>query len=295
MSAIEVAFLGTGLMGGPMARNLLKAGFNVTVWNRTLSKAEALVSDGAQLAKTAHDAVATADYIVTMVSDGPTVADMMFTQNLAGAMKPGATLLDMSSIKADEARSHASQMKERGLFHLDAPVSGGTRGATDGTLAIMVGGDEDVFIRAKPVFEGMGCPVRVGPDGAGQLSKLVNQLIVAVTIGVVGEAMLLAEKGGADPASIRQALKGGFADSVILQQHGERMTENNFVPGGPSKFQLKDIDNAMEEASHYDLKLPLSQQIQDRFIYLCNEMDGGDLDHSAIYLELLKRNGIETS
>jgi 3-hydroxyisobutyrate dehydrogenase-like beta-hydroxyacid dehydrogenase len=107
--------------------------------------------------------------------------------------------------------------------------------------------------------------------------------------------MLLAQKGGADPASIRQALKGGFADSVILQQHGERMTENNFVPGGPSKFQLKDIDNAMEEASHYDLKLPLSQQIQDRFITLCNEMDGGDLDHSAIYLELLKRNGLETS
>jgi len=230
-----------------------------------------------------------------MVSDGPTVADMMFTQNLAGAMKSGATLLDMSSIKADEARNHAAQMKERGLFHLDAPVSGGTRGATDGTLAIMVGGDEDVFARAKPVFEGMGRPVRVGPDGSGQLSKHVNQLIVAVTIGVVGEAMLLAQKGGADPASIRQALKGGFADSVILQQHGERMTENNFVPGGPSKFQLKDIDNAMEEASHYDLKLPLSQQIQDRFITLCNEMDGGDLDHSAIYLELLKRNGLETS
>ena len=295
MSAIEVAFLGTGLMGGPMARNLLKAGFKVTVWNRTISKAEALVGDGAQLAQTAHDAVATADFIVTMVSDGPTVADMMFTQNLAGAMKSGATLLDMSSIKADEARNHAAQMKERGLFHLDAPVSGGTRGATDGTLAIMVGGDEDVFARAKLVFEGMGRPVRVGPDGSGQLSKLVNQLIVAVTIGVVGEAMLLAQKGGADPASIRQALKGGFADSVILQQHGERMTENNFVPGGPSKFQLKDIDNAMEEASHYDLKLPLSQQIQDRFITLCNEMDGGDLDHSAIYLELLKRNGLETS
>ena len=295
MSAIEVAFLGTGLMGGPMARNLLKAGFKVTVWNRTISKAEALVGDGAQLAQTAHDAVATADFIVTMVSDGPTVADMMFTQNLAGAMKSGATLLDMSSIKADEARNHAAQMKERGLFHLDAPVSGGTRGATDGTLAIMVGGDEDVFARAKPVLEGMGRPVRVGPDGSGQLSKHVNQLIVAVTIGVVGEAMLLAQKGGADPASIRQALKGGFADSVILQQHGERMTENNFVPGGPSKFQLKDIDNAMEEASHYDLKLPLSQQIQDRFITLCNEMDGGDLDHSAIYLELLKRNGLETS
>ena len=133
MSAIEVAFLGTGLMGGPMARNLLKAGFKVTVWNRTISKAEALVGDGAQLAQTAHDAVATADFIVTMVSDGPTVADMMFTQNLAGAMKSGATLLDMSSIKADEARNHAAQMKERGLFHLDAPVSGGTRGATDGT------------------------------------------------------------------------------------------------------------------------------------------------------------------
>ena len=295
MLASEVAFLGTGLMGGPMARNLLKAGIKVTVWNRTLSKAEAIAQDGAHIAQTAHDAVATADYIVTMVSNGPTVADMMFTQDVAGAMKKGATLLDMSSIKADEARSHATRMRERGLFHLDAPVSGGTRGATDGTLAIMVGGEEDVFARAKPVFEAMGRPVRVGPDGAGQLSKLVNQAIVAVTIGVVAEAMLLAEKGGADPASIRDALKGGFADSVILQQHGERMTEGNFIPGGPSKFQLKDIDNAMEEAGRYGLKLPLSSQIQERFIHLCNEMEGGDLDHSAIYLELLKQNGLLTS
>jgi 2-hydroxy-3-oxopropionate reductase len=138
----------------------------------------------------------------------------------------------------------------------------------------------------------MGRAVRVGPDGSGQLSKLANQTIVAVTIGVVAEAMLLAEKGGADPAAIRDALRGGFADSVILQQHGERMTTGNFTPGGLTKFQLKDINNALEEAGHHSLNLPLTEQIQERYTALVNEMDGADTDHSAIYLELLRHNNL---
>ena len=288
----KIAFLGTGLMGSHMARNLLKEGFTVTAWNRTLAKAQALEADGARVPQTAEQAVADADIVITMLSDGPTVHDLLFTQDLASHMRAGACLIDMSSIKPKEARQHAQMMKERGLKHLDAPVSGGTKGAEAGSLAIMAGGDEAVYKQAVPVLSAMGRPVRVGPDGAGQLSKLANQTIVAVTIGVVAEAMLLAEKGGADPAAIRDALKGGFADSVILQQHGERMTTGNFVPGGLSRMQLKDINNALEESGQHDLVLPLTQQIQERYTSLVEEMDGADTDHSALYLELLKQNNL---
>jgi len=288
----KIAFLGIGLMGNHMARNLLKAGYALNAWNRTISKAEALAVDGAEIARTPADAVKDADYVITMLSDGPTVRDMFFTNGLCQQMKAGACLIDMSSIKASEAREHAAEMRATGRNHLDAPVSGGTKGAEAGSLAIMVGGAEEVFAKAKPVFTPMGRPVRVGPDGSGQLSKLANQTIVAVTIGVVAEAMLLAEKGGADPAAIRDALKGGFADSVILQQHGERMTTGNFEPGGLTKFQLKDINNALEEAGHHGLTLPLTKQIQQRYDVLTNEMDGADTDHSAIYLELLRQNNL---
>ncbi len=289
----KIAFLGIGLMGNHMARNLLKAGYGLNAWNRTISKAEALAVDGAQIAQTPAEAVKDADYVITMLSDGPTVRDMFFTNGLCQQMKAGACLIDMSSIKASEAREHATEMRATGRGHLDAPVSGGTKGAEAGSLAIMVGGTEEVFAKAEPVFMPMGRPVRVGPDGSGQLSKLANQTIVAVTIGVVAEAMLLAEKGGADPAAIRDALKGGFADSVILQQHGERMTTGNFEPGGLTKFQLKDINNALEEAGHHGLTLPLTEQIQQRYDVLTNEMDGADTDHSAIYLELLRQNNLQ--
>ena len=195
----------------------------------------------------------------------------------------------MSSIKASEARLHANKLREHGIFHLDAPVSGGTKGAEAASLAIMAGGDEDVFAKAEPVFAPMGRAVHVGPDGAGQLSKLANQAIVGATISVVAEAMLFVEKGGANPAAVRQALKGGFADSIILQQHGTRMTTGDFVPGGPSRFQVKDLDNVLHEAAENDLSLPLTQDVRDRYTTLVDEMDGGDLDHSAIYLELLSR------
>ncbi len=291
-SPTKIAFLGTGLMGSHMARNILKAGFSLTAWNRTLTKAQVLIADGADVPATAAEAIAEADIAITMLSDGLTVHNLMFNQNLAAAMKEGAILIDMSSIKPSEARAHASLMRERGLHHLDAPVSGGTKGAEAGSLAIMAGGDEAVFTAAVPVLSAMGRPVRVGPDGSGQLSKLANQTIVAVTIGVVAEAMLLAEKGGADPAAIRDALKGGFADSVILQQHGERMTTGNFKPGGMSRMQLKDINNALEEAGQHGLVLPLTKQVQARYTTLTEEMDGANTDHSALYLELLRQNNL---
>ena len=286
---LKIGFLGTGLMGEHMARNLLRAGHQVTAWNRTIEKAETLRPDGARIASSAHDAVLEADMVVTMLADGATVAEVMFAQDVAGAMKSGAVLVDMSSIKPEEAREHAQKMQSMGLNHLDAPVSGGTKGAEAGSLAIMAGGDKTVFEQMAHALGAMGRPVHVGPDGAGQLSKLANQTIVAVTIGVVAEAILLAEKGGADPAAICDALKGGFADSVILQQHGHRMIERNFVPGGLSKFQLKDVNNALNEAQNHDLSLPLTAQIQERYTPLVEQMDGADLDHAALYLELLER------
>lgn len=290
MTKSNIAFLGTGLMGSHMARNILKAGFPLKVWNRTRAKAEALAGDGAIVCDTAAQAVVDADFVITMLSDGPTVKALMISDKTMDHMKKNAVLIDMSSIKPDEAREHTKIFAENGLRILDAPVSGGTKGAESATLAIMVGGDETVFNDAVALFKAMGRPTRVGIAGAGQLSKLANQTIVAVTIGVVAEAMYLAEKGGADPAAIRSALKGGFADSVMLQQHGERMTTGNFEPGGPSKFQLKDLNNVLAEASNYNLKLPLTEQITERFKHFCDNMDGGDKDHSGIYLELLERN-----
>ena len=283
---MKVALLGTGLMGAPMARNVAKGDHEVAVWNRTRAKAEAL-SDVARVADDAADAVRGAEVVITMLSDGPSVRALVLEGGVAEAMERAAILVDMSSIKPAEAREHASALRERGLDHLDAPVSGGTKGAEAGTLAIMAGGEEAAFESARPVLETMGRPTRVGPDGAGQLAKLCNQTIVAVTIGVVAEAVMLAQRGGADADAVREALKGGFADSTILQQHGGRMTARDFEPGGLSKLQLKDLDNALDAAG--DLALPLTEQVRGRFAALVNEMDGADLDHSALYLELERR------
>ncbi|EBA03139.1 oxidoreductase [Rhodobacterales bacterium HTCC2150] len=289
----KIALLGTGLMGFPMTQNLLKAGYEVTVWNRSMAKAEPLVRDGAILASSPAEAVLGKDFVITMLSDGAAVGALIADANVQSALNKGAIWLDMSSIKPAEAREHVEVLASIGVGHLDAPVSGGTKGAEAASLAIMVGGKATAFATAEPIFAAMGRPVHVGPTGAGQLSKLANQTIVAVTIGAVAEAMLLAEQGGADPAALRKALKGGFADSVILQQHGERMSTGNFAPGGLSKFQLKDLDNVLAEASGLDLTLPVTQHIRDRFDHFVHEMDGADMDHSGLYLELKKQNGMD--
>lgn len=281
-----IAFLGTGLMGAPMVRNLLMDGFEVHVWNRTQSKAELLVGQGAVFAATPQDAVAQADVVISMLSDGIATGAMVHSVS----PKKGALWLDTSSTKPSEARAQYERLADSGVAHLDAPVSGGVKGAETGSLAIMAGGDAAAFDTAKSVFKAMGRAVHVGPAGAGQLAKLSNQAIVAVTIGVVAEAMMFLQENGADPKAVRQALKGGFADSTILQMHGERMTEGNFVPGGLSKLQLKDLVNVIDEATGAGLTLPLVQNVHDRFTRLCDEMDSGDLDHSAIFLELADLN-----
>ncbi len=288
----KVALLGTGLMGAPMARNILRAEFPLTVWNRSLKKAKPLTAEGATLVETAPLAVSGADVIITMLSDGYATGALLADEAFREQLKPGMIWIDMSSAKPEHAREQSAQLSSMGVLHLDAPVSGGTKGAEAGTLAIMVGGDQDVMERVRPVLTAMGRPVHVGPSGSGQLCKLANQTIVAVTISAVAEATLLAQQGGADPTALRAALKGGFADSIILQQHGERMSDGNFTPGGLSKFQLKDLDNTLEEAGSLGVELPSTRSVRDRFVYLIDEMDGAELDHSALYLELKKRNGM---
>ncbi len=288
----KVTLLGTGLMGFPMSLNLMMAGHDLTVWNRTSAKAMPLEEHGARVAKDAADAVSDADLIISMLSDGATVLELQRT--IIEALPRGAIWVDMSSTKPEEARAQASALLEVGVDHLDAPVSGGTKGAETARLAIMAGGSAGVFDRASPVLSAMGRPVHVGPSGSGQLAKLANQTVVAVTIGAVAEAMLLVEQGGGDPAALRDALKGGFADSTILQQHGARMTEGNFTPGGLSRLQLKDLDNVLGEAADLGLQLPITQHVRDRFDHFVHHMDGAEKDHSGLYLELKARNGLQT-
>ncbi len=290
---INVAVLGTGLMGAPMARNLLRAGLAVTAWNRTRAKAEPLADEGAAIAGTPAEAARNAGFVLTMLSDGEAVGQILFDKAVAGAMKRGAIVLDMSSIRPGEAREHHRRLAEIGIGHLDAPVSGGTKGAQAGTLAIMVGGEEAAFKGAMPVLNALGRPVLVGPPGLGQLAKLANQAIVAATIGIVAEATLMMQRGGGDPARLREALTGGFADSVILQLHGKRMTTGNFAPGGRSAIQLKDLVNILAEGHELGIELPIANLMEMRFRRLVEELDGGDLDHAAIYLELCQMNGID--
>jgi 2-hydroxy-3-oxopropionate reductase len=285
----RIAFLGTGLMGAPMARRLLGAGFAVTVWNRDPGKAEALAGDGAVRAETPADAGAGAYVVITMLTNAEAVKDVLFDRGAADAMKPGVTVIDMSSIAPHFARDHSARLADRGVDHVDAPVSGGVVGAEAGTLAIMAGGAEDVIDRLADVFAPMGRVTRVGPSGAGQLAKLANQQIVAVTIGAVAEAMMLIEAGGGSPAAFRDAIRGGFAESRILELHGKRMVERQFTPGGSSSNQLKDLNAAMEAAKTLSLRLPLTAAVHAEFSeFVAN--GNGEKDHSALLLHLEEKN-----
>lgn len=285
----QIAFLGTGLMGAPMTRRLLAAGFAVTVWNRDASKAEPLAAAGAQLANSPAAAVKDADVVFTMLSDGPAVEDVLFTKGAADALKKGALVIDTSSIASPMARDHAARLAKLGIAHIDAPVSGGVVGAEAGTLAIMAGGDADIVEDLAEVFAPLGRVTHVGPSGAGQICKLANQQIVAITIGAVAEAMMLVEAGGASREKFREAIRGGFAESRILDLHGQRMVDRRFEPGGPSRLQLKDLNAVAAMAETYGLTLPLTADIRQAFDDFVAD-GNGDLDHSALLLHLEKHN-----
>lgn len=290
----RIAFLGTGLMGAPMAGRLLDAGFDVTVWNRNSTKSDPLVEKGAKVAQTAAKAGEHADIVITMLTDGPAVRDVLFEQGVAAVLKNGSTVIDMSSNSPDCARLHNQRLQAIGVNHIDAPVSGGVIGAQEGTLAIMAGGDETIIAGLSDVFKPMGRLTRVGPSGVGQLAKLANQQIVAVTIGAIAEAMVLVAKGGGSRAAFRDAIRGGFCESRILELHGKRMIDRNFAPGGTSRIQLKDLNSILDTASNLSLSLPLTETVREAFAAFVEE-GGGEQDHSALLLHLEKLNQGETS
>ncbi|MHB1199268.1 MAG: NAD(P)-dependent oxidoreductase [Polaromonas sp.] len=286
-----IAFLGTGNMGLIMARRLCEAGHALQVWNRTPGKADSLRPRGATVHAQASAAVAAADIVVSMLENGSAIEDVLFAQGAAAAMKPGALFIDMASIQPREARDHAARLGALGVAHLDAPVSGGPGGAGQGTLVIMVGGKAAEFERALPLFQVFGRATHVGSHGAGQLAKLANQMIVGITIGAVAEALLFAAKGGADMAKVREAITGGFADSRILQVHGQRMVERDFAARARLSIQLKDMRNALATANEIGFDAPATTLFEQ--LYANGAEHGlGDLDHSSLFVELASRNGV---
>ncbi len=288
---MKIALLGIGLMGFPMGRRLCEAGHTVHVWNRTPGKAQRLASSGAIVHDQPSTAVQDADLVITMLDNGAVVGHVLFDLGAAAAMQPGSLLVDMSSIKPVEARDHAARLSERHISYLDAPVSGGTIGAGNGTLAIMAGGKTGSFERALPVLEVFGRATHVGPTGAGQLTKLANQMIVGATIGIVAEALLLCERGGADMGKVKEAITGGFADSRILQVHGQRMVERDFAPRGRMSVQLKDLRNALSTAQEVGFDAPITALFEQ--LYAQGIEHGlADLDHAGLFVELASRNGM---
>ena len=284
-----LAFLGTGLMGKPMAANLLKAGFKLQVWNRTRAKAEALAPMGAVVCDNAAEAAKGASAILCMLENGAVVTEVLLGQQVLASCQDGALIIDMSSIAPAIAQDHAQAAIAKGLRYIDAPVSGGTVGAEKGTLAIMAGGLEADISAASAIFAAMGKVTHVGPHGRGQLCKLVNQAIVGITIGAVSEGLLLAKAGGADPAKVREAIMGGFCQSRILELHGERIIKGNFEPGGTVKNQVKDLRSVLDVAEHLGLTLPLTERVYGLFVDLA-ESGGAGYDHSALYLHLEAMN-----
>ena len=282
---MKIAFIGTGLMGYPMAKNLINQKLNLKVFSRTLEKAKPLEKLGAIIANSLGEAVKEADIVITMLTDDEAVEKVLGNQEFLNNLKNPSTVIDMSSIKPKIAIQYGKLLKDRNIHFLDAPVSGGTIGAEEGSLAIMVGGDQNVFDEAFDTLKIMGNPTLVGPIGSGQVSKLANQIIVGVTIGAVAEAITLCEKAGVDANKFIKALSGGFADGKILQNHGKRMIDKDFSPKGKVSTHLKDMNNILECAGDFKTKLPISNLIHEMFKSLVDQGNDND-DHSALYKEI---------
>ena len=285
----KIGFIGIGLMGLPMAKNILKAGYNLKVFNRSQSKAEPLKEFGAEISPTINDVVNESDVLITMLTDDTAIDDVMNSSNFLDNLKSGATVIDMSSVKPTTATKYYNNFKLKNINYLDAPVSGGTIGAEEASLAIMVGGEQKIFDEVIDIFKTMGNPTLVGPSGSGQVSKLANQVIVGLTIGAVAEAITLCEKAGANPDKMIKALSGGWADSKILQTHGKRMIDKDFTPKGRTSVHLKDMNNILECANSYNTHLPISNLVKEMYKTLV-ENGHGETDHSSLYKEIERIN-----
>ena len=285
----KISFIGIGLMGLPMAKNLLKAGYSLKVYNRTLTKTEVLKKYNAEIANSIKEAISDSEVIITMLSDDQAVNEVMKNDEFLNNIKSGATVIDMSSVKPETAKLHGTNLKLKNINYLDAPVSGGTTGAEKASLAIMVGGEQKVFDDHLDILKTMGNATLVGPLASGQISKLANQIIVGLTIGAVAEAVTLCEKTGADPTKMIKALTGGWADSKILQTHGLRMVKNNFVAKGKTSTQLKDMNNILGCAKSYNLYLPISTLVKEMYNNLVKNGHSNE-DHSSLYKEIKRIN-----
>jgi len=285
----KIGFIGIGLMGLPMAKNILKAGYNLKAFNRSQSKAEPLKDFGAEISSTINDVVKESDVLITMLTDDTAIDDVMNSSNFLDNLKSGTTVIDMSSVKPTTATKYYNNLKLKNINYLDAPVSGGTIGAEEASLAIMVGGEQKIFDEVIDIFKTMGNPTLVGPSGSGQVSKLANQVIVGLTIGAVAEAITLCEKAGANPDKMIKALSGGWADSKILQTHGKRMIDKDFTPKGRTSVHLKDMNNILECANSYNTHLPISNLVKEMYKTLV-ENGHGETDHSSIYKEIERIN-----
>ena len=289
-----IGFIGLGIMGRPMAGHLLKAGYAVVTSDHRKAPPNDLVARGLKTV-TGHAAVArAADVVITMVPDTPQVEEVLFAPGgVAEGLTPGKLVIDMSSISPIATREFAARIEALGCAYLDAPVSGGEVGAKAASLTIMVGGREDAFERARPIFEKLGKNITlVGENGVGQTTKVANQIVVALTIEAVAEALVFAAKAGADPAKVRQALMGGLAASRILEVHGERMVKRTFAPGFRIELHQKDLNLALEGARALGVALPNTSTTQQLF-NACAANGGGGEDHSALVKALERMAGHE--
>ena len=276
-------------MGFPMAKNLLKSGYKLKAFNRSQNKAERLKDFGAEISTSIKDVVTNSDIIITMLTDDTAVEKVMGNDEFIKNIRSNTTVIDMSSINPVMSIKYAKILKQKNINYLDAPVSGGTIGAEDASLAIMVGGEDKIFKECFDLLKTLGNPTLVGPVSSGQISKLANQIIVGVTIGAVAEAVILCEKSGTDPDKMIKALSGGWADSKILQTHGKRMINKDFSPKGKTATQLKDMTNIINAGKAADLHLPISNLIKEMYKNLVD--DGlGNTDHSSLYNEIKKIN-----
>lgn len=278
-----IGFIGLGIMGKPMARNLMKAGYSLVVHNRSRAAVEELAKEGAQSAATPKETAERAEVIITMLPDSPDVEAVYAGENgvLAGS-RAGMLLIDMSTISPIVSRKLAQEAVKRGADMLDAPVSGGEAGAIAAALSIMIGGKPSAVERAMPIFQVLGKNiVHVGDPGAGQVTKAANQMVVGATIAVVSEALVLAAKAGVDPAKVRQALLGGFAQSKILDAHGQKMLDRNFKPGFRIRLHEKDMKIALAAGSEYGVPLMVTSQVCQMMTAM-KAMGEGELDHSGL-------------
>ena len=292
--ADTVGFIGLGIMGKPMAKNLIEAGHELVVFNRTQSKAEELAGDGATVAGSPREVAERSDVIITMLPDSPQVEEVLVGENgVLEGIKEGALVVDTSTISSVVTEELAAKVKEKGASMLDAPVSGGDVGAIEGTLSIMVGGSEEDFERARPLFEAMGKTVtHVGETGAGQVVKAANQIVVALTIEAVSEALVLGSKGGVAPEKILDVLGGGLAGNKVMEVKREKMLTHSFDPGFRIELHHKDLGIALAAGREYGVTLPVTAVV-DQMLQELKMKGRGDRDHSALLTLIEDSSGHE--